>query len=119
MSDTVLLEGIEFYGYHGVPDAEQVVGHRYSVDVEVGCDLAEAGATDDVAKTIDYGELALRVLEIGRRGRFRLIEALAEAVAREALLHPRALHVRVRVRKLLPPIDAIVAAAAVEIQRSR
>jgi dihydroneopterin aldolase len=119
MLDRIVLEGIQFYGYHGVPAEEQVVGHRFAVDLEVACDLREAGHRDDVALTIDYGELAGQVVSIGRERRFRLIEALAEAIAAKVLEHARADRVRVRVRKLLPPIDGVVAAAAVEIERSR
>lgn len=119
MADRIVLERIEFYGYHGVPAEEQAVGHRYAVDIELDCDLREAGQADDVGRTIDYGDVAGQVVAIGRERRFRLIEALAEAIAAELLKHARAERVRVRVRKLLPPIDAVVAAAAVEIERTR
>src|ERR1700736_2844209 len=33
MADRIKLRGIQFYGYHGVPDAEQETGHRYEVDL--------------------------------------------------------------------------------------
>jgi dihydroneopterin aldolase len=119
MNDRIVLEGIEFYAYHGVAAEEQAVGHRFAVDLAIVCDLREAGQADDVAKTIDYGDLARQVLRIGRERRFHLIEALAEALAAEVLSHPRAVSVRVRVRKLMPPIDGVVAVAAVEIERGR
>jgi dihydroneopterin aldolase len=119
MADRIVLEGIQFYGYHGVSAEEQAVGHRFAVDLEVECDLREAGRADDPDLTIDYGELAGQVVAIGRGPRLRLLEALAEAIAAEILEHARVERVRVRVCKLLPPIDGVVAAAAVEIERSR
>lgn len=119
MADRIVLEGIEFYGYHGVPAEERAVGHRYSVDLAVECDLREAGETDDVNCTVDYGVLARQVVEIGRGERYHLIEALAAAISAKVLTHPLAERVRVTVRKLLPPMDGIVAVAAVEIERSR
>jgi 7,8-dihydroneopterin aldolase/epimerase/oxygenase len=120
MPDRIVLQGIQFYAYHGVPPEERAVGHRFEVDVEVDCDLAPAGRSDDVADTIDYGRLARRVLEIGRERPFQLIEALAAALAERVLAeNPRAERVRLRVRKLLPPIDGVVAFAGVEIERER
>jgi 7,8-dihydroneopterin aldolase/epimerase/oxygenase len=120
MPDRIVLQGIQFYAYHGVPAEERAVGHRFEVDVEVECDLTAAGRSDDVADTIDYGHVARRVVEIGRERPFHLIEALAAALAERLLSeHPRAERVRVRVRKMLPPIDGVVAFAGVEIERER
>jgi 7,8-dihydroneopterin aldolase/epimerase/oxygenase len=120
MADRIVLQGIQFYAYHGVPAEERTVGHRYEVDVEVECDLAAAGRSDDVADTIDYGQLARRVVEISLERPFHLIEALAAALAERILdENARAERVRLRVRKLLPPIDGVVAAAGVEIERGR
>jgi dihydroneopterin aldolase len=120
MCDRIVVEGIQFYGYHGVPDAEQAVGHRYAVDVALECDLAAAGQSDEVGDTIDYGVVARRVIEIGQARRYRLVERLAEVIAGELLeVDPRVASVWVRVCKLLPPIDGVVAAAGVEIRRRR
>jgi dihydroneopterin aldolase len=120
MPDRIVLQGIQFYGYHGVPAEEQAVGHRFEADVEVECDLAPAGRSDDVADTIDYGQLARRVVEIARERRYHLIEALAATLAERLLAdNPRAVRVRLRLRKLLPPIDGVVAFAGVEIERDR
>jgi dihydroneopterin aldolase len=120
MADRIVLEGLQLYGYHGVSDEERVIGHRFEVDLEVECDLRRAGASDDVADTIDYGELAQQVMRLSRERQFKLIEAFAAAIAAQILAtHAGAAAVRVRVRKLLPPIDGIVTAAAVEIERSR
>jgi dihydroneopterin aldolase len=120
MADRIVLQGIQFYAYHGVPAEERAVGHRYEVDMEVECDLAPAGRSDDVADTIDYGHLAQRVLEIARERPFHLIEALAATLAERVLAeNPRADRVRLRVRKLLPPIDGVIEFAGVEIERGR
>ena len=83
-------------------------------------DLAAAGASDDLADTVDYGA-ALR----GRRdasatdGRFLLLEALAERVA-EALLAAdgRIEAVTVAVRKLEPPVAQQLATSGVRITRT-
>ena len=81
MADRIILNGIQFYGYHGVPDAEQETGHRYEVDLVLEADIAAAAAADDVEQTVDYGAVAREVLALGTQHRFRLIETLAVRIA--------------------------------------
>jgi dihydroneopterin aldolase len=120
MSDRITLKGIQFYGYHGVPDAEQQTGHRYEVDVIMELDVSLAAATDDVSQTVDYGAVARQVLSLGTSRQFRLIEALAGAISEQILgSQPLVAAVTVSVKKLLPPIPGIVEYAAVEITRRR
>lgn len=120
MADRIILKGIQFYGHHGVPDAEQETGHRYEVDVEMEADLTAAVAADDVMLTVDYGAVARGVLELGTELQFRLIETLAARIAGQILAsQPRVEAVSVRVKKLLPPIAGVVESAAVEINRQR
>jgi 7,8-dihydroneopterin aldolase/epimerase/oxygenase len=120
MADRIILRGIQFYGYHGVPDAEQATGHRYEVDLILETEVAAAAAADDVAKTVDYGVVAQDVLKLGTGRQFRLIETLATRIAEQILAsQPRVEGVTVRVKKLLPPIPGVVEHAAVEITRQR
>jgi dihydroneopterin aldolase len=120
MADRILLQGLTFFGHHGVADVEQAVGGRYRLDVALTLDLAEAGASDALADTVDYAEVARVAVAVGTGRRFRLLEALAEAVAAALLERFPADGVRVRVTKAQPPLAEIgVGAAAVEIERRR
>src|SRR5690349_15928688 len=120
MADRILIEGIEFYGFHGCSEAEREIGHRYEVDLEIETDLSGAGATDDLDRTVDYGGAVAIVLKIGEGASVKLMETLAHRIA-AALLDefPTTAGVCVRVRKRLPPVSGIVAAAGVEILRRR
>ena len=120
MSDRIHVQGIEFYGFHGVSAAERAIGHRYSVDIEIEIDLREAGRTDDLSRTIDYAQAVTLVLRIGQGPSIQLMEALAHRMA-GALLEAFdvARTVRVAVSKRLPPVDAIAASAGVVIERTR
>src|SRR5439155_14168054 len=64
MADRILLRSIEFYGYHGVAEAERLIGHRFSADVALTTDLERAGAIDDLDATVDYGEVCRCVLAV-------------------------------------------------------
>ena len=117
--DRIHLEGMIFYGFHGVDPAEKVLGQRFIVDVTVERDLRKPGRTDSVADTVSYAtifKLTRAVVEGPSRD---LIEAVAEGVA-EAIgrAYPDLEAVRVRVRKPGAPVKGSVFDwASVEIER--
>jgi dihydroneopterin aldolase len=117
--DRLLLEDVRFYGHHGVSKAEQTVGVWFSVDAELAVDLAPAAVSDDLAAAVDYGEVARRIVEIGTEGRVNLIERLAGLIAQALLREFPTRQVRVRVRKLTPPLQGLVGTPSVELVRTR
>lgn len=119
--DTIELTGLTFYGYHGAFAEEQRLGQRFVVAVRLGLDLAEAGQTDDLTRTVDYGKVVERVRTIVEGPPFRLIEALAETIAAALLAeYERIQEVRVRVEKPSAPVAAAPSGlVAVEICRRR
>ena len=117
--DTIFIESIEFYAYHGATDDEQRVGHRYCVSVELGVDTTKAASTDALEDTVNYAHVAKRVATIGTNEQFRLLEKLAGRIAEALLTEFEIETVRVRVRKLMPPMNVIAGAVGVEIERRR
>ena len=119
--DRIMLEGMVFFGRHGVLPAERELGQRFVVSVEMRLDLQPAGATDDLTKTVNYGEVHQRVRSIVEGESVNLIEAVAEKVAASVLKHyPSVEEVRVRVAK--PNVrleDTVLKGAAVEVLRRR
>ena len=79
---------------------------EFVVDLELGLDLSVAGASDDLAATVDYGALAEAVVARISGPAFDLIERLAEVVAQDALAHDRVGEVTVTVHKPQAPIEA-------------
>jgi dihydroneopterin aldolase len=119
-SDQIIVQGIEFYAYHGVPDAEQQIGHRYRVDLVVDLDLREAGCTDDLRHTVSYGDLARLVIQIGTSQQRRLLESLAEQMCAAILEQfPAVRRVELFIAKRLPPTGTITELAGVKIVRAR
>ena len=48
--DKIILSNLGFYGYHGVLEAEKVLGQKFFIDMELFLDTKEAGKTDDLNK---------------------------------------------------------------------
>jgi dihydroneopterin aldolase len=117
--DRVLLRGLEFYGYHGVIPEENRLGQRFVVDLDLHRDLSEAGRTDDIARTVDYGAVLADVRAIVEGPHCKLIEAVAERIAQRVLAGYDVSRVRVRIRKPDVPIAATLEYLGVEIDRTR
>jgi dihydroneopterin aldolase len=118
VSDRLLLQGMEFFGYHGDIEAERALGGRYRVDVELDADLLAAGRSDALTDTVDYVRCFQLVREIVETHQYRLLEALAQALADELLRQPLVDGVRVQVAKQ-PPLRGGFASFAVAIERRR
>jgi dihydroneopterin aldolase len=83
--DRIILNGMQFYGYHGVMPAEQELGQPFIVDLELSCDLREAGRKDDLTKTIDYSQVFELTQQIVTGEPCLLIETVAERIAASVL----------------------------------
>src|SRR5262245_20565988 len=99
MSDRIALHGLRARGYHGVLPAERQLGQEFVVDVSLEIDLSRAAASDDVADTVHYGELATRLVSIVSGPPVNLIETLAQRLADACLADPRVHAVEVTVHK--------------------
>ena len=65
-------------------------GQLFVIDVTVGLDFRDAALSDDLDRTIHYGELAEEVVAAVERDPVDLIETVAERVAAVVLAHDRA-----------------------------
>jgi dihydroneopterin aldolase len=101
-----------------VTATEKAVGQRYAVNISVSVDTSSAGRSDDLKDTVNYAhlyEVVVATLEAG----FNLLERPANLIAETILRDTRAQSVTVSVRKLLPPLNGVVAASGVEVTRTR
>lgn len=115
---TIELAGLELYGYHGVNPEERRDGQLFVFDVWL--DVPDAtGASDRIADTIDYREVAALVREISDGRKFQLLEALASTLAEALLARFPVDAARVRVKKPQVRLDPPVDYSAVTAERRR
>ena len=118
--DRILLQGMQFYAYHGVNPEETTSGQPFLVDLEAELDLAAAGASDSRDDTVSYTHLYRVVKEVMDSEPRNLLEFLAEEIAGRCLERFPLDAVRVRVKKTRPPIrGGVLAGAAVEVYRTK
>ncbi len=119
MADVIELRGLRAAGICGALPEEQERPQPLEVDLDVETDLRAAGASDDLAQTIDYGALAAEVERVLTTERFVLLEALAARIAQVVLADERVDAVTVAVRKLRPPVPQLLDTSGVRITRRR
>ncbi|WP_285777996.1 dihydroneopterin aldolase [Microtetraspora sp. NBRC 13810] len=119
MADTIRLTGLRARGFHGALDAERVLGQEFVVDVTLFLDTAPAAAGDDLAKTVDYGSLAVRLAEVVSGEPVALIETLAQRLADVCLAGEQVEAAEVTVHKPAAPIPVPFSDVSVTITRRR
>ncbi|GLZ48658.1 7,8-dihydroneopterin aldolase [Actinomycetospora sp. NBRC 106375] len=119
LADRIALRGLRVRGHHGVFDHERRDGQDFVLDLVLELDLAAAGASDDLADTVDYGALADTAAAVVAGPPRRLIEAVAAEVAARVLSDARVVAVEVTLHKPQAPIAVPFDDVAVVVRRER
>lgn len=101
---TILLEGMEFFSYHGCFKEEQVIGTKFIVDLAVSLDTTLAEKSDNLMETVNYvalytlvkSEMAQKAYLIEHVG-WRIMESLKTKF-------PHLHNISLKICKINPPI---------------
>ncbi len=115
--DHILISGIRELGVHGVLPEEQARPQPFEVDVELLVDVTDAGASDDLQDTVDYSAVCEAVSRVVSSESYRLLERLASRIAEVCKGDPRVVGAIVEVRKMHPPVRALLGYVAVRVER--
>jgi dihydroneopterin aldolase len=98
--DAILIRDLRVETLIGIHRRERHAPQTVSIDLDVGLPGAAVFASDRVADTIDYEQVALKIRDLAAGGQFRLVETLAERIARLLIDEFGAPWVRVSVAKI-------------------
>jgi dihydroneopterin aldolase len=117
--DRILLNGLSFFGRHGCHAAENELGQKFIVDIELECDLSAAGLSDSLDDTVDYVAIYNAAREVMEGEPAKLLESLAQRIADFALLDERVLSAWVRIKKPQISLPGALDYIGIEITRAR
>jgi len=117
--DRISLRGLTVRGNHGVFDFERRDGQDFVVDAELEIDTRPAAATDDLTKTVHYGELAAQLAAVISGPPVDLLETLAERLVAVCLAEDRVQAATITVHKPSAPIPLQFSDVSVTIRRAR
>lgn len=98
--DAIVIRDLRVEALIGIHKRERHVAQTVSVDLEIDIPGAAVFKSDKVADTIDYEQVALKIRALAASGHFRLVETLAERIARLLLDEFRAPWVKVSAAKI-------------------
>jgi len=80
--DAILIRDLRVEALIGIHKRERHVAQTVSIDLDIGLPSDKVFESDQVADTIDYEQVAIRIRALAASGHFRLVETLAERIAR-------------------------------------
>ena len=98
--DAILVRDLRVEALIGIHKRERYVAQTVSIDLDIGLPGTAVFSSDKVADTIDYEQVALGIKALAASGHFRLVETLAERIARLLLDEFGAPWVKVSVAKI-------------------
>lgn len=115
MTAKIGLEDVRFHAPHGFYEEEHRMGNEFSIDVEVEAAITGAAEHDDLGGTVNYATIYY-LLQAEMKKPTQLLEALAYRMGNRILNQFDSVSsVKLRLRKLNPPLGGKVGAAVVEI----
>lgn len=110
----VSLEGVRFFAYHGFYPDEQVVGTEFIVDIETEAEVFGSG-DDEISNTVNYERL-FRIASEEMGVPRKLIETVAHGIL-DKIRHEfiAVQEIRVKIRKMHPPMGAEIRNSGIEL----
>jgi len=98
--DTILIRDLRVEVLIGIHKRERHVAQVVSVDLDIGIPGTTVFASDKVADTIDYEQVALGIQALAGNGHFRLVETFADRIAKLLIKDFKAPWVKVSAAKI-------------------
>lgn len=104
----ILLEGMEFFAYHGCFHEEQIIGTRFIVEVEMELETAKAEVSDHLEDTVNY-QAVYGIVKHEMEQKSQLIEHVARRILDAVTASfPQISSMQVRLSKVNPPLGGKV-----------
>lgn len=117
--DRILIDDLRVLTLIGALPHEREAAQPLRIDLSIGLDLRDAGRSDELDDTVNYGLVAERVSQVAADSKYILLERLAAEVADVVLGFDRVEEVDLTITKLRPPVPTPVESTAVRMIRSR
>ncbi len=116
---TITLDSLRFYAYHGAEPQEAIVGAWYTVDISITADATDAILNDNLGGTVNYAKVT-EIIKQQMQIRSALLEHVAGRIAQALLDNFPAINaLTVKVCKENPPVCAPCSASGFSLTVER
>lgn len=100
----ILLEGMEFFAFHGCFKEEQIIGTKFILDLQVGVDTSVSEDSDHIGDTTDYVGI-YRCVKKEMEQRSHLLEHVSKRIL-DRVRHefPAIESIDLKIAKINPPM---------------
>jgi dihydroneopterin aldolase len=119
MAEKIIIERLEFQGCCGVTLEERRQPQPLAIDLELDRQADLAQISDDIHHTVDYAQVADRIIEISATQDCALLETLAERILSMLFAEFPIERAKVWLRKLAPPLEHTTGSVGIQLDRSR
>tara|TARA_B100001250_G_scaffold132205_1_gene112941 strand:- start:13121 stop:13486 length:366 start_codon:yes stop_codon:yes gene_type:complete len=115
--DKVFIKSLEVETIIGIWESEKKTKQKIILDIEISTDAKAASLKDTIDATINYQDVAERIIDFTSNSSFQLVETLAEAICKIILDEFLSKWVKVTVTKIKVVKD--VSFVGVTIERKK
>lgn len=116
--DKIHIKNLEVFANHGVFPEETRLGQKFLISLVMYLDTRRAGKSDDLEKSVNYGEVSSFMTAYMKEHPCKLIETAAEKLAEELLLrYPLLEGITLELKKPWAPVGLPLETVSVEITR--
>ncbi len=114
----ILIEGMEFYAFHGHFDEEKIVGNEFVVDIEITTNLKPAGKSDCLDDALNYADI-YTIIQDEMKIKSSLLEHLANRIIDAIYIEyaDQIELIQLKVSKLNPPLQGKIRCVSVEMSK--
>lgn len=117
--DIITIKDLNVYAFHGVSPEENKLGQTFFITAQLFTDTHKAGITDSLKETINYADVCHFINDYTKNHIVKLIEAAAEQLAEQILLHfPQIVKITLTIKKPGAPIGLPLKYTSVTISRT-
>ena len=118
--NTIYIEDMEFFAFHGHYDEEKFAGNRFLVSISLSTDTSKAEKSDNLKDALNYQVAYAIISDIMKNTKSNLLEHLASEILDSLFSRfPKLLKAKIRIDKLNPPMGGKIGKVGVEIKRKR
>jgi 7,8-dihydroneopterin aldolase/epimerase/oxygenase len=115
----IIIEGMEFYAYHGHFEEEQIVGGKFLVDIIIDTDTEKAAKSDSLNDALDYQAIYKDIKAEMEITSYLLENITYRIMDRLFKNHSSIKRTELTVTKLNPPIGGKVNKVSIKLERER
>lgn len=114
------IRDLEFFAFHGLFEPEKQLGQKFIISLELDLDLKTTGKTNDLTKSVHYGELCDKLEKEFTKESYDLIETAALKLADFILNEYKLIQgVKVFLKKPWAPVKKHLDTVEIMVERKR